>query len=107
MSRAITGNLASSLVASTRPPRSKPKSAALPAIASANGAHAANRERFLSPAIMGQVVIAPCVEHHQGPQDLAVVSPTVDVLCGESCHHAWVDQAAAAHGRESRGHDVS
>src|SRR5216684_4338206 len=37
MSRAIMGNLASSLVASTRAPRSKPSSAALTAIRTAKG----------------------------------------------------------------------
>src|SRR5207244_344533 len=51
MSRAIIGNLASSFVASTRAPRSKPRSAALTASTTATGAHPAsdgNPEPLLS-----------------------------------------------------------
>src|SRR5215510_14373682 len=107
MSRAITGNRASSLVASTRRPRSKPKSAALPAITSANGAHAASRERRLGPALMGQVVIAPGIEHHQSPEDLAMVSTAVDVLRGEPRHRVRSDQAAPSQGREVVVHDAT
>src|SRR5215510_7245903 len=107
MSRAITGNRASSLVASTRRPRSKPKSAALPAITIANGTHAGNRERRLGPAIIGQVVIAPRVEHHQGPEDLAMVSAAVDVLRGQLRHRDRIDQATSREGRELAFHDVT
>src|SRR5262249_54103741 len=108
ISRAITGNLASSLVASTRRPRSKPKSAALPAITIANGTHAPpNRERRSGPAFMGQVVVAPRIQHHQGPQDLAVVPTTCDVLRCQSRHHGWIDQAAPTRCREVVHHDLT
>src|SRR2546430_15607051 len=79
MSRAIIGNLASSFVASTRAPRSKPRSAALTASTTATGAHPASGGRPLSPALMRQVVIAPRIEHQEGPEDLSMVSPTLDV----------------------------
>src|SRR5215467_5300996 len=95
MSRAITGNLASSLVASTRRPRSNPKSAALPAITIAHGTQAASRERPSGPAIMGHVVIAPCVEHHQRPQDLAMITATGDVLEGEPRDRGGLDEATS------------
>src|SRR5215470_7658494 len=105
MSRAITGNRASSLVASTRWPRSKPKSAALPTLTIASGTHARSRERRLGPALMGQVVIAPGIEHHQGPEDLAMVSAAVDVLRGQPRHRALRDQAASSQRREAVLHD--
>src|SRR5262245_6164653 len=105
MSRAITGNLASSLVASIRRPRSKPKSAALPAITIANGTQAASRARRSIPAIIGQVVIAPCVEHHQGPHDLEMVATNGDVLGGESRDRGRLDQAPSTQRREPGLHD--
>src|SRR5262249_12137966 len=107
MSRAMTGNRASSLVASTRRPRSKPKSAALPTITIANGAHAASRVRRLGPGLMGQVVIAPGIEHHQGPENLAMVSTAVDVLRGQPRHRARSDQAAPSQRREAVFHDAT
>src|SRR5207244_11959855 len=84
MSRAIIGNLASSFVASTRPPRSKPRSAALTASTTAKGAHPASGGWPLSPALMRQVVIAPRVEHQEGPEGLALVSATLDAVRGHA-----------------------
>src|SRR5262249_22699548 len=107
MSRAITGNRASSFVASTRRPRSKPKSAALPPSTIASGAHARSRDGPLGPAAMRQVVIAPGIEHHQGPEDLAMVSAAVDVPGGQPRHRALRDQAASSQGSEAVFHDAT
>src|SRR5438445_8099018 len=102
MSRAIIGNLASSFVASTRPPRSKPRSAALTASTTAKGAHPASGGRPLGPALMGQVVIAPGIEHQEGPEDLAVVSPPVDVVRDEPRHGRRIEEAATSHARRGQ-----
>src|SRR5207245_4535871 len=99
MSRAIIGNLASSFVASTRAPRSKPRSAALTASTTATGAHPASGGRPLSPALMRQVVIAPRIEHQEGPEDLAMVSPTLDVGRDEPRHGRRIEEAAMSHAR--------
>src|SRR5881628_2777567 len=101
MSRAIIGNRASSFVASTRPPRSKPSSIALAASTTAKDAQPARGDRPLRPALMGQVVVAPRVEHQEGPEDLAMVLPTADVLRDEPRHGRRIEEAAMSHaGRE-------
>src|SRR6267378_1982044 len=92
MSRAIIGNLASSFVESTRAPRSKPRSAALTASTTAKGAHP------VSAALLGfdlgaRVVIAPRIEHQQGPEDLAMIPPTFDVVRDEPRHGRRIEEA--------------
>src|SRR5947208_3136942 len=109
MSRAIIGNLASSFVASTRAPRSKPRSAALTASTTAKGAHPASGGWPLSPALMRQVVIAPRVEHQEAPEDLAMVSPTLDVVRDEPRHGRRIEEAAMSDARwaQARLHDAA
>src|SRR5206468_12902818 len=102
MSRAITGNLASSFVVSMRSPRSKPRIAALRATATAYGAHPAKSRRALRPAVTGQVVIEPRVEHQQRPQDLAMIAPTAHVRRGQPRDRRGVDETAATQPRQLR-----
>src|SRR6266852_4669605 len=92
MSRAIMGNLASSLVASTRVPRSKPSSAALTVIGPRGVCG-----RGLDPALMRQVVIAPGIEHHERPEDLAMVAPPIKMLRDELSHRRRVEKAPVSH----------
>jgi len=55
--------------------------------------------RRLGPALMRQVVVAPRIEHHERPKDLAVVAPTVQMLRNELCHRRRVEEATASHTR--------
>src|SRR5258707_1490322 len=97
ISRAIRGNRVSSLVDRTRAPKSKKSSAALSAIKTTTPARrrlkcTTGRPRS-GPALIGQVVVAPGVEHQEIPEDLAVVRLTRQVLADELCDRGGLEQA--------------
>src|ERR1700730_5241617 len=85
ISRAISGNRVSSLVDRTCAPESKKSSAALSAIK-------ATRARS-GPALIGQVVVTPGVEHQEAPEDLPVVGPTRQGLADELGDGGGLEQA--------------
>src|SRR3984893_15202578 len=87
MSRAISGNRVSSLVERTCAPKSKKSSAALSAIKTT--------QPRSGPALIGQVVVTPRVEHQEAPEDLPVVGPARQVLADELGDRGGVEQATA------------
>src|SRR5215467_2872523 len=91
MSRAITGNRVSSLVAKMRVPKSKKRRIALTA---SNAVSRRGDARPSAPALIGQVVVAPGVEHEQGPENLAMVPLAADVLGDEARHCRGLEETA-------------
>src|SRR5215831_8720588 len=91
MSRASNGNRVSSLVVKTRVPKSKNRRIALTASNAVSGRSGA---RPLAPALIGQVVVAPGVEHEQGPENLAMIPLAADVLGDEARHRRWLEETA-------------
>jgi hypothetical protein len=79
-------------VSSTRVPGPKPSSSAL---------------TVLDPALTRQVVVAPGIEHHERPEDLAVIAPPIKVLGDEPCHRRRFKKAPMSHPRrrQPRLHD--
>src|SRR5262249_6103421 len=91
MSRASSGNRVSSLVVKTRVPKSKNRRIALTA---SNAVSRRSDARSSAPALIGQVVIAPSVEHEQGPENLAMVPPAADVLGDKAGHGRGLEETA-------------
>src|SRR6266446_1673978 len=87
ISRAMRGNRVSSLVDRTCAPKSKKSSAALRAITTTH-------PRSI-PAFIGQVVVAPRVEHQEAPEDLPVVGPARQMLADELGDRGGLEQATA------------
>src|ERR1700730_9833125 len=85
ISRAISGNRASSLVDRTCAPKSKKSSAAHSTIKAS--------QLRSGPALIGQVVVAPRVEHQEAPEDLPVVGPTRQVLADELGDRGGLEEA--------------
>src|SRR5262249_49140803 len=99
MSRAISGNRVSSLVVKTRVPKSKNRSTALTASSTATRQ---SDERRSEPALIGQIVVAPGVEHEEAPQHLAMVALATHVLGDESCHRRRLEEAATCNPRRGQ-----
>src|SRR5260370_3860019 len=87
ISRAMRGNRVSSLVDRTCAPKSKKSSAALRAITTTH-------PRSI-PAFIGQVVVAPRVQHQEAPEDLPVVGPARQMLADELGDRGGLEQATA------------
>src|SRR6266851_7070199 len=112
ISRAISGNRVSSLVDRTWAPKSKKSSAALRAIKTTIPAREQLEPMTVrpqsGPALIGQVVVAPRVEHQEAPEDLSVVGPTRQVLADELGDRGGLEQATTcdAGRREALPEDV-
>src|SRR4029077_2837668 len=75
----------SSLVDRTCAPKSKKSSAALSAITTT--------QPRSGPALIGQVVVTPRVEHQEAPENLPVVGPARQVLADELGDRGGLEQA--------------
>src|SRR5690349_5774347 len=91
MSRAMSGNRVSSLVVNTRAPKSKNRSTALTA---SSAARRRRGTRVSAPALIGQVVVAPGVEHEEAPEDLAMVAAAPDVFGHQSRNRHRIEEAS-------------
>src|SRR5260370_3066559 len=113
ISRAISGNRVSSLVDRTWAPKSKKNSAAPRAIKPTIPARARLESTVVrprsGPALIGQVVVAPRVEHQEAPEDLSVVAPARQVLADELGDHGGLEEATTcdAGRREALPEDVA